>query len=203
LHTRSSFFSPASGWLPAAELQFGYSWRWRCGVLALVSAPWFRPPRDALACAIAALGTLVTLDLSSVHNLQTELNELRWIGVVYALVVLVLALIATFMGEKGRSKTFGRIAFDASSTLGRGEVLFGIPAIISIFGFYQDDATAQFVLALTWIAFSTVKPTELLLRTYLRIASNITASPDALPIGVVQRVDHPNIIRVSLTGISV
>jgi hypothetical protein len=48
--------------------------------LALLSAPWFVPPKDALANALTAMAILVTLDLSSVGDLKLHLGVVRWVA---------------------------------------------------------------------------------------------------------------------------
>jgi len=42
--------------------------------LALLSAPWFVPPKDALANALGAMAILVTADLGGVGNLKPHLE---------------------------------------------------------------------------------------------------------------------------------
>jgi len=65
--------------------------------LGLISAPWYRPPRDALASGVAVLTALFTLDTSTILNLRPEMETARDVVLVYATFVSLLAAIAAFL----------------------------------------------------------------------------------------------------------
>src|ERR1700741_1536713 len=62
--------------------------------LALLSAPWFVPPKDALANAIGAMAILITADLGATGPLKTHLEWMRWAAVVYCLATMAGAMVA-------------------------------------------------------------------------------------------------------------
>lgn len=168
-------------------------------VLSLLSAPRYRPPRDTLGASIGALLTLVTLDLSAAIALKDAVYVARGLAIAYALTVAVAALVAAILEYDGRHERTRRAAFAISDALARGEALFGAPALISIFGFYTDRLTV-FVLVTAWFGFAFVKPGELLIRVGLRLRALAANKESSASIGIVRRVDHPNIVRVALTG---
>lgn len=167
--------------------------------LALISAPWYRPPRDALSAALGVLLALFTLDLSTATSLQHVVVPATSIVIAYSILVAVLAGLAAALEKGGRRERWRALFFSMASLLARGELLFGATAFISIFGFYSDPTKIATLLAL-WFGFALLKPVEVLLQLALKLAG-FAQNKLALPlVGLVQRVDHPNIVRVTLTG---
>src|SRR4051812_49213220 len=68
--------------------------------LGLLSAPWYRPPRDALGSAVAALLALFTLDLSTANTGALNLEAVRAVSIGYAILVGVAALAAALLHEQ-------------------------------------------------------------------------------------------------------
>src|SRR5258708_37762100 len=62
--------------------------------LALLSAPWFVPPKDALANALGAMAILVTADLGADGSLRPHLEAVRWLAVTYCAVIMVSSVVA-------------------------------------------------------------------------------------------------------------
>lgn len=167
--------------------------------LALISAPWYRPPRDALTAAVGVLVALFTLDLSTASNLTHVVLPAATIILTYAFLVAVLASAAALLEKGGRAERWRALFFSLASLLARGELLFGATAFISIFGFYSDPTKIALLLAL-WFGFALLKPVDVLLQIAVRLAG-FTQNRSPLPlVGMVQRVDHPNIVRVTLTS---
>ncbi|WP_303697788.1 ATP-binding protein [Brevundimonas naejangsanensis] len=167
--------------------------------LSLISAPWYRPPRDALSAALAVLVFLFTLDLATVTNLRHVVVPAVSIVMIYATLSAVLAGLAAFLERGGRGEHWRALFFSLANLLARGELLFGAVAFISIFGFYRDTDDVALLLAL-WFGFALLKPVEVLLQIAMRLAGFMRRK-SALPlVGLVQRVDHPNIVRVTLTA---
>lgn len=167
--------------------------------LALISAPWYRPPRDALSAALGVLLALFTLDISTATNLQHVIVPAASIVVAYSILVVVLAGLAAALEKGGRAENWRALFFSLASMLARGELLFGATAFISIFGFYSDPTKIATLLAL-WFGFALLKPIEVLLQITLRLAGFVQHKSVLPLVGLVQRVDHPNIVRVTLTG---
>lgn len=111
--------------------------------LSLLSAPWFVPPRDAIISSVGAALVLVTIELDSVAQFKTELNVLRWTMVALSVLVLILAISALFLNEsRKKGQPISRFVFRLTGVLGRGELLFTGPAVISIVGSYQQSINA-------------------------------------------------------------
>jgi uncharacterized protein len=167
-------------------------------LLSLLAAPWFTPPRDAFAAAISAGVLLATTDLSQVAALAILLDVFRWAALGLAGVVLVSALAAMLLRNREPRSGFGEVCYKLSESLGRGEVMFTPPALVSISAFYQGSTGAALVLMALWVFFTVVQPVEVTVRTSLRLRALARAASDAPEVGTIQRVDHPNIIRVAL-----
>jgi hypothetical protein len=129
--------------------------------LGLLSAPFFRPPRDALGAGVAALTALIALDLSTASQNNAQLQIARALAIAYAAVVAIAAISAGLL-EKNQRLPFARFSYLVAERLSSGAFLFGIVALISIFGFYSD-ASKIFVLTTTWLLFAIVRPFELVL----------------------------------------
>src|SRR5712664_1105118 len=79
--------------------------------LALLSAPWFVPPRDAIANAIGAMAILVTADLGAVGGLKPHLEVVRWVAVFYCVVIMVSSVAALFIHDRNKRSPIGRFFF--------------------------------------------------------------------------------------------
>ena len=173
-------------------------------VFILISSPWFSPPRDSLANAITAGLLLSSIDFKNVDLLKTELNIFRWVTVGFAGMIAITAVIAMILREADPVKQpyirfLSKISYRISDSLGRGEIIFTAPALISIIGFYQGALIQILWLTFSWILLLTVKPVELLLRLITQFSLIYKSREKIEFIGTISRVDNPNIIRVALT----
>ena len=176
-------------WLMAAVA----SW-----TLSLLSAPWYRPPRDALAAAIAAGITLFAIDLSTVAETERYVRFFRDVALGYVSIVMVAALLAAFT-ENEEHPRFNRLAFDVAERLSNGPLIFGSVAAVSIFGFYQSRAVIL-LLTFVWIFWAVVKPVELIFELYNRWRK-FGRQKGAEFVGAILRVDEPEIIRVNIDNL--
>lgn len=127
--------------------------------LTLLSAPFFRPPKDALGAGIGAFLALAATTLDPVSSNHSYVNGLRNIGVGYALFVTAAALIAAAV-ERQQYARLARLSYLLAERLSSGAFLFGIAAFVSIFGFYADPSRV-IVLSTVWLFFGLVRPLEL------------------------------------------
>lgn len=167
--------------------------------LSLISAPWYRPPRDALSAGIATLIAVFTLDLATVTYLPAIVRNATDVVAIYATAVTIAALVAAFLEKGGQHERIRSTAFSLASMMARGEVLFSGTAFISVFGFYGDHTQVAVLVAL-WMAFAVLKPLEVGLLLALRLWGYVFNRVPLPLIGIVQRVDHPNIVRILLSG---
>ena len=176
--------TPQSIWLGAA-----IGW-WALGLL---SAPFFRPPKDALGSGVAVFLTAAAIQVGNTSN--GFLSALRYCALAYSLIVIGAALAAGIL-EKSQRSFWARISYVAAERLSNGSFLFGLLGFISIFGFY-DSTRVVLTLALLWLLFAVVKPVELAVTLFNEwTVQRATASSDA--IGHILRVDDPNIVRVAI-----
>ena len=189
----TGFFFPSGG-LESVWLFSAISF-W---LLSLLSAPWFVPPRDAIVSAIGSLLILTTMDLTNVAAFQAELELIRWVSVGYAGIITVLALAALFLHDQDDRSPLGRLTFRLTGIFGRGEILFSPPALISVIGAVQPRYGAVAWLVLLWVLITVAKPVERVvaaLRQWRLESDTLDAQPS---VGMIDRVDHPNIVRVKL-----
>lgn len=170
--------------------------------LALLSAPWFVPPRDAIISSVGALLVLTTMDLSNVIQFQGELEQMRGVFISFSIIVAFLAVVALFLHDKEERSPPGKFAFRITSVFGQGEILFSGPAILSIIGAYQSSFSVMGWLVLFWILLTIGKPVEKIAAA-LRLLDEETAQAIGQPtVGEIERIDYPNIVRVKLNSAS-
>jgi uncharacterized protein len=167
--------------------------------LTLLSSPWFLPPRDSVANAIGAVSVLVTIDLATVAQFQPQLNQIRWIGVTYCVAVVALSLIALFLHDRDRRSPGSRLTYKLVGIFGRGEVLYTIPAMISIVGAYQASFATMAWLLLLWTLFVVARPIESGFFAWRQWLADTTNQEVDSQVGTIARIDHPNILRVKLS----
>ena len=193
------FVAVSGRWLPTGGLEsvwlFAAIALW---FLSLLSAPWFVPPRDALANAVAGSCLLVAADLSAVNVLQVPLQTIGRVAVGYCTVVALLALISLLSTPHGDRSPNGHAAFRLTVNFGRAELLYTPAAVISFVGAYQSRPAAMASLFLIWIFFITARPAERFLLAFRQWQSDRKAGPDSNDVGVIERIDHPDIVRVTL-----
>ena len=163
--------------------------------LGLLSAPWFRPPRDALAAAVSSVLIVATIDLPAAT--PDALKVGRNACLAYGVLIVILSLTAGFASPPRDRNRVQDSAMILAGELATGGVLFAGPALISIFAFYESTSEQLALIAL-WIGFMVVRPHELLIRLGLLVAS-CSQEDGGAAVGWIQRVDDPNILRVRLS----
>jgi len=187
----------------------GGEWLWWMSGLALyvvstLSAPFFVRPRDSLANALVSAPMLFTVDLSPVLQFRQELEIFRWATFWLVIAAGMFAVVSialqsaskTDMSWRGR---LSRLCYQLAVPLGSEVVAFTPPALISIFGFYQQHLVSMLWLAAVWVFVVTIKPVQLALQVWGTLRQSPGAKPMVEHVGEVERVDDPNLIRVSLT----
>lgn len=169
--------------------------------LALLSAPWFLPPRDSLTNAVSAASILVTIDLSATNALSFPLDILRWAGVIFCVGIALLSLAALFIHEKMPNNPYGHFIFRLTGIFGKGQFLYTPPALISIVGAYYQSPTIMASLVMLWTLFLVADPVAHAMNAW-RIFSFSRKKERLNPVvGKIDRVDHPNIVRVRLSAL--
>jgi len=173
--------------------------------LTLLSAPWFRPPRNALVNSLTSALLLSSLDLSSIATMGMTLNVFRWLAVVLNVTTCICAILAMIFGDadvaqQPKRRYLSVVGYRVSDLFGRGELVFTPPALISILGYYQNVPEQQLWLFFGWAFIILVRPVELTLRLIDEIRSIAIRKDNAQCLGTISRVDNPNIIRVALTS---
>lgn len=168
--------------------------------LTLLSSPWFLPPRDSLTNAVGAVSILVTIDLASVPQFQFELNALRWVGVAYCLAVIGLSLAALFLHDKDARSPDARLAYRLVNIFGQGEILYTLPALISVVGAYQAHLPALAWLLMLWTLFVVAKPIDRGMLAWRQWSADASSTDTSDLVGAIARIDHPNILRVRLSA---
>jgi uncharacterized protein len=167
-----------------------------------LSAPFFVKPRDAVARSAAVALQLGVVDLSSVIYLKNGLNYFRWISFALACFISVIGMFAVFthtdtQDRDSKKGLFSRVAYRLTERLGRGQIIFTPPVLISILGFYQHDPIQQLWLLMIWTSLIFVQPVELVFHLIGDFRKGLIGSHDR-SVGEIQRIDFPNIVRVRL-----
>lgn len=171
-------------------------------LFSMLSAPWYRPPRDALTNTFAAGILLAVLNLSDVELANQYLEVFRWMsvglmGVIFSSAITSIILFGTST-DNIRLNQISRFTFQLSNSLGKGEIVFSPPVLIGVFAFYQTSFTDVFGLVIVWFVLIVIKPFEHLIRLSSLLLGRIDAQQSASKLGEIIRIDHPDLIRVSL-----
>jgi uncharacterized protein len=190
----------ASGyWLPTGGLEgVWFLSALALWFLSLLSAPWFIPSRDALANAIGASVILVTAELAGTTKFHSQLELIRWVGVAYCVGVALLSLASLFLHDRDFQSPWGKLCFRLTGIFGPGEVLYTFPALISIIGAYQQSLPSVGWLLILWTTFIIARPAERALAAWHYWAADVLARHELPAVGTIERIDHPNIVRVRL-----
>lgn len=193
------FHSVTSRWLPTGGLESV----WLLSALALwfltlLSAPWFLPPRDSIANAIGTISILVTIDLAAVLLFKPELEAIRWVGVGYGSFVVALSLAALFLHDREPTGNTTKLIYRLVGIFGKGEILYTFPVIVSVIGAYQSSLANIAWLIILWLAFVIGRPIEQFLTEWRAWRQRGLLAPPSEIAGLVDRIDHPNIVRVRL-----
>lgn len=169
-----------------------------------LSTPFFRRPRDSFAIGgVAAAFVLATVDLSAVQTFRAVLNVFRWVGFALAVVTTLIAAAAIWLydprgRDAGARPGWSKVTYNVSDRLGRGQVVFTVPALISILGFYQAHPAQELWLLFIWALLVFAEPVELLLGIVGDVRAVRDTQPPPRTVGQIQRIDDPGIIRVNL-----
>lgn len=169
----------------------------------LLSSPFFVKPQDTLIGAIAGLIFLLSVDLSTVSTITNVLNILRSAFVVVFILLSITAAVSLWLhsrssGEKGWKALLKRVSYRISVELGSPALIFTPHALISIYGFNQNQLDLMMWLSLLWLVLVVIRPIELAWRIGKEISFIRRESTQTRLIGTIDRVDSPDIVRVRL-----
>jgi len=109
-------------------------------------------------------------------------------------------LFRSFMHDKDGRSAPGKFAFRLTSIFGQGEVLFSGPAVVSIVAAHQTSFAQMSWLLLFWILVVIGKPVERIMEAVRKLAEDSRGTKALPTIGHIDRIDHPNILRVKLAS---
>jgi hypothetical protein len=136
--------------------------------------------------------------LATVSTFHNELNFIRWTFVVYSVAVIAMALAALFLHDSNKQAPSSRLVFRLTGILGRAELLYTPPAVLSILGAYQKSYPTIGWLSILWTFFVIARPFERLIAIRQQWKEELITGKDTLAVGLVERIDDPNIVRVRL-----
>jgi len=169
-----------------------------------LTSPFFVTPKDSLANSATAALLLATIDMQYISILQNELNVFRWIAFGYATLITLTAIIAISLFQVDQLKNprlslLSGVSYRLSDYLGRGQLVFTPLVLISIFGFYQGEMISQLWLLLFWALLVFIEPVDLIIKIIDDINLFASNTQEKMPVGEIQRIDDPKIIRVRLS----
>src|SRR3989344_7363329 len=116
-------------------------------------------------------------------------------------VVVILALIAIFKQSASEDDLVGKISYQLSNRLGRGEILFTPVILISALGFNQESIYWALLISGFWVLMVVVKPVEIIAKLVIYFQELKSGQQKVLrTVGHIFRIDDPNIIRIILTN---
>ncbi|OGZ72241.1 MAG: hypothetical protein A2908_03795 [Candidatus Staskawiczbacteria bacterium RIFCSPLOWO2_01_FULL_38_12b] len=188
----SPFSTGAGIWLLAAMAYW---------LLVLITTPFFTPPKDSLATAISVVLLLVPIDFSKVLQFRLLLQSIDIVTIILSLVIVILALIAIFKQSASEDDLVGKISYQLSNRLGRGEILFTPVILISALGFNQESIYWALLISGFWVLMVVVKPVEIIAKLVIYFQELKSGQQKVLrTVGHIFRIDDPNIIRIILTN---
>ena len=167
-------------------------------LLTLLSAPWFSPPRDSLISAVGSLLLLLSFTFDPDDSSVLGWLILRWIGVGYA--ILVIAISTASMAYLSIDTVTSKLLYRLNSILGTGALLFSFPAVISFLHTYAADQVAIASLTIFWLLFVIGGLLEKLAKIWRLLRASAQDESAFLPVGKIERVDFPNLVRVRLNS---
>lgn len=171
-------------------------------LFSLLSSPWFRPPRDTFANAVTAGVLLVTADLTTLSPPIPALEVLRAVGIVWVVLVASASFLAMVRADVSPLDPLGRLLYRICDTFGRGEVLYAAPALMGVLGAFGARPATTAALLVLWSVMVLIKPVELVASLYRHFRIDIETAAKSPQVGMIDRVDHPNIVRVRLQKVS-
>lgn len=168
----------------------------------LLTAPYFIRPKDSFAISVTGFFILWSVDFSSWAIVPEFLTPVRfWSAVAFAVIAVAGGASILLKDVDPRQQPFldyiRSRSYWLNTTFGVGEVVFTIPALIGIVGFYSLDPGVITGLTAGWIVIATVEPVEKGWRFFLQTREQEERTLGQR-VGSISRVDSPGIVRVSL-----
>ncbi len=151
--------------------------------------------------AISVILLLIPINVSDVQVFKPLLQSVQIVTIILSLAVAILALVAIFKLSSNKNSLLGKVSYQLSDKLGRGEILFTPVVLISALGFYQSDISLALIIAGFWVLMVSVKPVELIGKILIYFYELKTGQQKTFEIvGSILRIDDPNVVRVILTN---
>jgi uncharacterized protein len=97
-----------------------------------------------------------------------------------------------------KNSPLGKFVFRLTGTVGRAELFYTPPAIVSILGAYQGNYPTIGWLLILWMIFVIARPVERIIALRRQWQSEINTQQNSSAVGIIERIDDPNIVRVRL-----
>ncbi len=165
-------------------------------ILALVSSPFFSPPKDALANGLGAFIALLTISVGSGSSNDALLNTIKIFGLFACCSVIAFSLLAIFALSAHRETSASRIFYRLANEFGRGELIFTPVVLISTFAGYSQNLPAILSIVTLWILAISIGLSEFA----LQFVGPRVANKGVTLLGRVKRFDNPGLVRVLLDG---
>lgn len=108
-----------------------------------------------------------------------------------------MALVALIKHEE-KSLSSGPLFYKISIVLGQADILFTAPVLISVLAAFQSQPIILLWLLLLWMIIVVAEPIENFALAYKAFLIGRTLEKDLPIAGTIERVDHPNVVRVKI-----
>lgn len=165
-------------------------------MLALVSAPFFQPPKETLANGVGALLSIFALTSVVSDPIVPIVYELALVGAVCVASIALLLSLASIAVLGRQYDEVGKAIARASAMAGRPEMLFSPIVVAVAFGMPATSVLDAVAVLSIWVILVAAKPIEAVWAG-VKGLSSVGGGPLDV-VGSVIRTDHPNIVRVRL-----
>src|SRR6266487_2632423 len=188
-------------WLPAGP-QNGLWFLSVIGMFAfrLLTSPFFPRPKDSLVAAGTGAVVLWAVDLPA-SPIANTLESFRIASMVFLVLVALFSFTAMVFGKahmrkQKRRALLARFSYGFGVEFGKSESVFTPPALLGALAF--QSLSNALILSSAWILLSVVHPLERAVRVVRRTRDERDSAAAMDSVGIVERIDDPGLIRVTL-----
>ena len=166
---------------------------------SLLETPFYTSPKDAISNAIAAILTLVTVNIWT-PSYYSLLDRALWLGVViYATVTIVFSIVAIALKDTANilGKRIGQFSAVFCSTIGTPKWMFSSVYIFALVTFHRNSPSEYLVISIAWFVIVALQPIETFFYLAIRLKEIVRKTTPSQGVGEIVGYQTPNLIVIS------
>jgi len=170
-------------------------------VLHLITAPFFKTPKDIIANSITCLAFIFSFNLNEIiSSFKPYIVTLRWIALLYCSLLFISAIIAILSANSSSNffKITGKITSKICDYFGSGKIEFTFIVFLSIFGFHLQNTLNLLYFTFFWLILITIEPLENLARLVINISDLKGSLRASKRIGTIKAYENPCLALITL-----